>query len=159
MNANWKPDEVEALSASPNQGAGGASAESVEERDLAQRNDPPAPTEEASLTPDAAALAREARLMRFASLACRGTLLVVVIVWLLAVAFPPAAPPSPSHQHKLRSCAEPSGCARCSQDNALYGRAIAYDEEGHPIFRRIEPQRNLREPQEVIARGNGPSCR
>lgn len=159
MNTNRKSDEFVAPVTSANNVAPEASAESIEERDKTKQIAPQAAAEKVDPKHDPAALAREARLMRCMSLACRWTFLVVALLWLLAIVFAPAASPPPPPRPALEHFLGPPGCVPCLQDNALYGRAIAYDEVGHPIFRRIEPQRSLHEPREVIAHCNGPTRR
>lgn len=111
---------------------------------------------------DAAALAREARLMRLMSLACRWTFVVVAVLWLLATAFPPrpaSLRPAPAPRLAPGAFDVPPGCVRSSKDNKLYGRAIMYDHDGRAMFRRVTPLRSLDAPQELISTGGAPPKR
>ena len=108
-----------------------------------------------------AALAREARLMRHLSLACRSTFVVAALLWLLATVFPPPRSrrpvlPAPAPRLAPGASSRPSGCVRSLKDNKLYGRAIVYDHHGRVMFRREAPQPSQDAPRELISTAGAP---
>jgi hypothetical protein len=173
MNANGKPDDSAAAAASgpspsdvgPCVRPAGPEAEAGNGPEPERRVAAPGaqwgavPDEKVEPEHDAAALAREARLMRLMSLACYGPFLVAAILWLLATVLPPPdLPPRPAPALRPSSGALHArpGCVRSLKDNKLYGRAIVYDHDGRAVFRRVTPEQSLDAPPEWVSTAGAP---
>lgn len=80
---------------------------------------------------------REVRLMRWMRLVGRLTLMAAAVLWLLASAFPPPRPPPREPPSERAPLSAPPGCLRSLATHQLHGRAICYDQTGHPLFREV----------------------